>query len=77
VRKRKRYSSLEHHVHLTEEFSFLDDRLISDEHSAVEARDKVADELLATLQLLTTVVIRKQVVEVYVNESLEKLRYKF
>jgi len=77
VRKRKRYSSLEHHVHLTKEFSFLDDRLISDEHSAVEARDKVADELLATLQLLATVVIRKQVVEVYVNESLEKLRYKF
>jgi len=77
VRERKRYSSLKHHVHLTEEFSFLDDRLISDEHSAVEARDKVADELLATLQLLATVVIRKQVVEVYVNESLEKLRYKF
>jgi len=77
VRKRKRYSSLKHHEHLTEEFSFLDDRLISDEHSAVEARDKVADELLATLQLLATVVIRKQVVEVYVNESLEKLRDKF
>jgi len=59
VRKRKRYSSLEHHVHLTEEFSFLDDRLISDEHSAVEAWDKVANEFCSALQLLASVVIRK------------------
>jgi len=65
--------TLKNHVHLRELLALLDNCLVLYKDAAVELANKETDELVPAVQPLILVVIRKQVVKIYIYELFKQI----